>query len=65
MKDQTVNPLTRIGIWITVIAAAIWAGDHIVQAVVDYIPYAIGLGILLMAAGLFLSARKARTPDKK
>lgn len=61
MKDQSVNPLTKAGIWITVVSAALWVGDHVVQAVVDYIPYAVGFGILVMALGLWLSARNARS----
>jgi ABC-type enterochelin transport system permease subunit len=56
--------LTRAGVWIAVISAAIWVGDHIIQAVVDYTPFAIGVGIVLMAIGLFMD-KKAVPIDKQ
>lgn len=64
MKEQQVHPLTRIGIWITVLSAAVWAGDVVFQVIIDYIPYAIAFGILVMAVGLWLSARKGAQQKK-
>jgi hypothetical protein len=53
-----INRVAQAGLWLTVIAAAIWVGDHAIRAVVDYTPLAIGVGILLMAIGLVMEARK-------
>lgn len=63
MSGGTIHPLTRIGMWIAVVAGAVWVGNHVLQAIVDYTPYAVGLGILLMAVGMVVRYRqKASAP---
>lgn len=58
MSGGTIHPLTRIGMWVAVVAGAVWVGDHVIQAIVDYTPFAVGLGILLMVVGMVLRYRQ-------
>ena len=61
MENKTVastNKIVRFGMWITVITAAIWAGGHIIQRIEAYLPYALGIGVGLMAIGLLVQFKK-------
>ncbi len=66
MQNHTVTPvrpynaLVRLGLWITVIAAALWIGGKAIKFIEVYLPFAIGVGIAVMIGGLVLQFRKPR-----
>jgi hypothetical protein len=54
------NLVIRIGIWVTVITAAIWTGGALIKTIERYLPYALGTGVFIMAIGLFIQYRKSK-----
>jgi hypothetical protein len=68
-QDQPAKPkhhynlVVRIGIWITVISAAIWAGGVLIKTIEQFLPYALGLGVLVMAIGLFIQFRAPKSAE--
>jgi|GEM_PF-2908475 len=66
MQANSVNPvrpynaLVRLGLWITVIAAALWVGGKAIKYIEVYLPFAIGVGIAVMIGGLVLQFRKPK-----
>ncbi len=54
------NALVRLGLWITVIAAALWVGGKAIKYIEVYLPFAIGVGIAVMVGGLVLQFRKPK-----
>ncbi len=54
------NAVVRLGLWVTVIAAALWVGGKAIKFIEVYLPFAIGAGIVLMVAGLVIQFRKPK-----
>ena len=54
------NLVVRGGLWITVISAALWAGGRLIDKIALYLPYALGVGIGLMAVGLVIQFRRSK-----
>ncbi len=52
------NIVVKVGLWLTVIAAALWAGGHIINKISMYLPYAFGIGVGLMVVGLAFQYKK-------
>jgi hypothetical protein len=59
------NWVLKIGMWMTVVVAAIWAGGYLIKQIESYLPYALGLGILILAAGMILQVRTPKTEQEK
>lgn len=56
------NIVVRMGLWVTVIAAALWAGGRLINIIALYLPYVLGIGIGLMLIGLIIQFRPVKTP---
>lgn len=56
------NKIVRLGLWIIVITATIWAAGHIIRCFEAYLTYALCVDFVIMAVGLIVKFRKNRTP---
>ena len=57
-----INMVVKVGLWLTVIAAALWAGGHVINKIAMYLPYAFGIGVTLMVIGLAFQYKRTKKP---
>lgn len=57
------NIIARIGLWVTVGTALVWVGGQLIQKIEFALPYCLGVGIVLMAVGIFVQSRKVDVPE--
>lgn len=63
-QNRPYNKIVRFGLWATVISAAVWAGGLLIKQIEMYLPYALGIGIAIMALGLILEFRSKGKSDQ-
>lgn len=54
------NPLVYYGLLMIVAAAAVYAGEWVTRQIVFMVPFALGLGILMVLVGAIYEARKKK-----
>jgi hypothetical protein len=54
------NHVLLAGIWITIVTASVWAGGYLINKIASYLPYCLGLGIIVLGVGFYLEMRKNR-----
>ncbi len=57
-KREPYSLIVRVGMWATVVTAAVWAGGYVIRFIEPFLPYALGTSIAITALGLFVQFRK-------
>jgi hypothetical protein len=63
-EKRPYNRVVRIGMWLTLAAALVWAGGETYKMIQTYVPYALGLGIVVLAAGLAIQFKKVKPTEE-
>jgi hypothetical protein len=63
VEKRPYNLVVRIGMWLTLAAALVWLGGETYKVIQDFVPYALGLGILILAGGLFIQFKKVKPTE--